>query len=293
MNIIKKRKVTDPDTTMDYSIFKRAKWNRPVLEGKIRSIIESIQKHGVFEDKKIILVNDDYEIIDGQHRFEAFKRLGLPITYLIDYEASINECASLNSTSTNWKLTDYINSFASVEGDNKASYRLLRNMNRKYPLLNHTVIACISNDVSNSLLRVNYDKEIIDSIKNGTFEAKVPLLTLEEELIYISRCLTEIMKVVGTSSGHGTSKSPKGAACWINAIHFFYKTRDVDKAQLYDKLTHKLDDLYIPGNEMSAIEQLEKIYNFRNKYKLDFTAIYKAKIEKNKKNKVLKKGARR
>ena len=63
--------------TTDYDIFKRLEGNRADIERRAKKVIKSIKAVG--QIKAPIIVNERFEIIDGQARAEAFRRLGLPI----------------------------------------------------------------------------------------------------------------------------------------------------------------------------------------------------------------------
>lgn len=98
------------ETTFDYSRFKRLEGNRPVSPKRVKKIIDSINNVGYIANP--IIVNDSFEVIDGQGRLEALKQLGLPVQYIISPDASIEECRSMNINQTNWSDRDYIRSFA-------------------------------------------------------------------------------------------------------------------------------------------------------------------------------------
>lgn len=55
-----------------------------------------------------ILVNNDYGIIDGQHRFLAAKELGVPLYYIVDNNYKINDIITLNKTRRDWEINNYI-----------------------------------------------------------------------------------------------------------------------------------------------------------------------------------------
>lgn len=66
----------------DYSKFSLIEGNRPILTSRVRKIVASIILCGFIKGKAII-VSSDLSIIDGQARFEACKKLGLPIYFQI------------------------------------------------------------------------------------------------------------------------------------------------------------------------------------------------------------------
>jgi len=97
--------------TNDYDVFDTFNSNRPVSESSVKKIMESIQKIGYIEANPII-VNKDFLIIDGQHRYEACKRLNLPIFYEeVDIDADL-AMIQLNASQKSWKLMDYVHAHA-------------------------------------------------------------------------------------------------------------------------------------------------------------------------------------
>lgn len=102
--------------TEDYSIFKRLAANRPVLSLRVNKIIRSISTKGYIYNP--IVVNEKYEVIDGQGRLEALSFLGLPVDFVIAPGAGLDECRILNTFTTRWSTMDYIESFRESGNDN-------------------------------------------------------------------------------------------------------------------------------------------------------------------------------
>ena len=272
------RNVSQLKTTTNYSLFKHAKWNRPLCENHVNELIESIKKRGVLEAHKVITLTKDYEVFDGQHRLEAFKRLRLPITYIIDYEATIEDCGVLNSSVKKWDVETYVNAYIEDKRSNSDSYLLIRNLSRKYPYINMMTIAIISTN-QKDLADTNYNKCVLDSVKNGSFERKESLTNIERELVFISECLVEIGKKVDMIV-RSRSKGPKGCQYWVNALHYLFLSDDIDKERFFSKLKAKQSSLLLPANTEQALEQFEKIYNDHLKIeeKLDIVHNYKQKV---------------
>lgn len=96
-------------TTTDYNKFKKLEENRTVTENRAGKLTAS------FGEKEIInpiIVNEKFEIIDGQGRFEALKRLNKPIKYIISFGANIEDCRRMNRYNTSWSIIDWIESYA-------------------------------------------------------------------------------------------------------------------------------------------------------------------------------------
>ena len=100
-------------TTTDYSKFQFLDYNRTVVPKRVQNIIESITKIGYVKSEPI-LVDENYFIIDGQHRFMACKELGLPIHYEYKELDIDNKEAMLllNKNQQIWRLEDYAQSWA-------------------------------------------------------------------------------------------------------------------------------------------------------------------------------------
>lgn len=107
--------------TKDYSKFRHLLGNRDVSEQRIKRIIESIQQIGFLNSA--IIVNERMEVIDGQARLEALKRLQLPVYYCIHNGAGVEECLLLNQKQKNWSCDDYCKSY--MEQGNENYHKLI------------------------------------------------------------------------------------------------------------------------------------------------------------------------
>jgi hypothetical protein len=97
--------------THNYDIFKISKKNRPIMNRHVKTLAESIKRHGYFYSKPIT-VTPDFVITDGQHRYMACKELNYPIVYEIDNIDENESMVILNSTSSNWTLKEFIHHYA-------------------------------------------------------------------------------------------------------------------------------------------------------------------------------------
>ena len=80
--------------TYDYEIFKRMKGNRVVNNSHVKNLVKSMQEKYLPQP---LTVNEDMEIIDGQHRFAAAMELNLPIYYQIINGTTISDVQRLNT----------------------------------------------------------------------------------------------------------------------------------------------------------------------------------------------------
>lgn len=101
-------------STEDYSIFKTIKGNRVLSPAHVRNLKEAIDKNNESRKLAPILVNEKYEIIDGQHRLEAIKQLGLSVYYIMHKGLTLKTVQQLHSTAKQWQPMDYAQAFAKL-----------------------------------------------------------------------------------------------------------------------------------------------------------------------------------
>ncbi len=108
--------------TMDYDRFRFFNTNRNIVESHVRKLMASISEVGLLEE---ITINEDYYIIDGQHRFEALKRMSEDIVAKIKIGASSDSIIPVNIMRRGWSITDYINFYS---GQGNHNYQLIKDI---------------------------------------------------------------------------------------------------------------------------------------------------------------------
>lgn len=96
----------------NYKEFDWLAYNRDINENHVQELIKAFEEQGNFTKEMPILVNENMQIIDGQHRFLALKELGLPIYYTVVEGTGIEQARSINRLHRNWTLMDWIESYA-------------------------------------------------------------------------------------------------------------------------------------------------------------------------------------
>ena len=83
--------------------------NRDIKPSKVNKLMKSISDNNALHLRPI-LVDTDYNIIDGQTRYKAAKALGLPIEiHLIDKSNwNYKDLITINTTQVNWNPKDYL-----------------------------------------------------------------------------------------------------------------------------------------------------------------------------------------
>ena len=196
-------------TTKDYSIFKRLVGNRDIPETRISKIVESIQTIGWVHNP--IIVNEKMEVIDGQGRLTALQRLKMPVEYIIAEGAGNKECIYMNMNMVNWKLPDFIKSYAEQGNEN---YQRLLSLMEKYANGNLDII-------STAVYRVSKSKH--RDIKQGTLQ-----LTEEQAKAAIPRL--EFIKPILEKIDE--RKLPGSLVTLMQTLIYYFDYPEVDKDRL-------------------------------------------------------------
>lgn len=95
--------------TNDYSMFKVLGGNRVVDTKHVNRLVEQIEMNGNITEVSPIIVNEKFEVIDGQHRLKAAEKTGVPVGYLVQPGLVVSDALQMNITSKTWKPNDYLN----------------------------------------------------------------------------------------------------------------------------------------------------------------------------------------
>lgn len=234
-------KVGNVMVTTNYEKFKRLDGNRDVKEFRIRKIVESIKEKGQIASP--IIVNERMEVVDGQARLEAFRRLNLPVFYVVCEGAGIKDCTTMNATQTSWGLMDFIKSEA--ERGN-VSYRYLQALVDRYHGEFGISTICAAATMGNV---------------NGT-----PLPTIKDGKLNINA--EEYQKAINLleyCKGLNAIKLEGRKDYFYIVVIWLIKSGIIDKERLKNKLIkYRAMIKPVVNNELCA-ENLEEIINYRER----------------------------
>ncbi len=119
--------------TTDYKRFKFIEGNRLLSEKKIKKLMDTIGGGLDILKYAPIIVDEDYNIIDGQHRYYVSHKLKQNVYYIIASKKNISEIAKINSATDKWKAKDFLESY--ITTGNKHYLELEAFMTKyKFPL---------------------------------------------------------------------------------------------------------------------------------------------------------------
>lgn len=104
--------------TTNYGAFNFLKGNRDINEAKVSKIKEAIKAGIDVLRYAPIIVNEQMEIIDGQHRYAVSRELKTNVYYVIHSSADLSIVPSINSNSTRWRTADFLNSYLDLKNPN-------------------------------------------------------------------------------------------------------------------------------------------------------------------------------
>ena len=224
--------------TKNYSMFRTLTGNRGVSQDRINKLRKSINDVGYLPSR--IIVNENFEVIDGQCRLQVFKEKGLPLYVDVVEGIGIEECIAMNINQKNWVFIDYVQSFAD---QGVVDYKYLSILIKKYKKLGiGAVVSAVAKTV--------YDSHKLDKIKKGMFKCtEAQYIAADRKLEFLSQ-FTDIVHPIG------------GRTEYIYySIMFAYDLPNVNKDRLARKILEKRAEFYPVANILQAIELIDKIYN--------------------------------
>jgi hypothetical protein len=226
----------------DYEEFSLLEGNRGVSRGHAETLKRAFEETGNLLAAQPILVNKSKQIIDGQHRFEACKELGLPIYFTVISNLNVNDARNINIIKREWLPLDYAKSYA-VSG-NKNYQRYLQ-LGEDYGVA-HSVLVILATNADPS----KKTNGVYKDFRTGDLKLKA------EDMPKIINKLDKLVEYKEYVP-HALSK--------ITALAFL-KAMDADSyshARMLRKLEMMGGQLEHFSVVTDAVKALEEIYNYR------------------------------
>ena len=217
----------------DYDLFTPVGDNRKVYESQIKKLTKSMQKDG-FDPNFAILVkrNPDGEtfgIVNGQHRFNTLKRLGLPIFFHILQEgvSHIKTMVCENTTQKAWNMQDCIRQHV----NHNKHYADLEKFIKAYPDM--AIQTCVNLIYGVDPITGQVPNEATSDFKGGSLEFT------EEQLLRGYDVARRIDDVI--SYKPAAHKRIKKKALVHRALAVALQNPDVDWKVLWRRIKQQLD----------------------------------------------------
>ena len=225
-------------TTKNYEMFSSFGGNRTKNLQHINRIRKSMEENYLFT---IIIVNERFEIIDGQHRFEVIKELGLPLYYVVCKGYGLNEIHILNQNAKNWTAEDYMNGYCDM--GNK-DYQIYKEFKEYYGFGHSECMALLGAEGLNKN----------PNFKSGEFKIG--------NLFEARRVADNVMDISKYYDGYKRRT-------FVYTMYALSKNPDFVHSDFLHKLSLQPGVLVDCPNVDSYKNLIEKIYNYRRKQKVN------------------------
>lgn len=234
-------------STTNYDMFKFRSDNRAVLhQSHIDRLIKSIQARNLLEMRPII-VNEKMEVMDGQNRLLAAKKLGVPIWYVVEDGLCANDIILMN-TSSSWKPSDYLNFY--IKHQNDEYIKLARFMEKHNFSLRVAINICIGQR-----------KVSMDQFKKGEFKFPEQDIDMQAEICHDT--IAYIKKV------NGYSPYTESARFW-KALLKLVQHADFIQEHWLSNLSKMSNRLCPKASYKEYLETIKGVYNFHCRKKITF-----------------------
>jgi len=229
-------KKTVIESSYDYELFSLIPNNRPIKEAHIKKLVQSIKIKNL---QQPIQINDEFQILDGQHRFFAYQQLNLPIYYFINNSVSEADIAVLNSTTSKWSDKDYLHYWIGKEKERNISngaYLTLGWFLNKYKIILPMGVFLLS-----SIPHVG-----TAGFKEGKLKIRNLQLAKERADFIISlKPYFEYYKKIN----------------FLQALYYLMRHKDFSLERMYQAISKNSSELHGQASRNGYITNLLKVYN--------------------------------
>lgn len=232
--------------TWNYDKFKSIKGNRKVKDNKVEKLIAAIDEGMNLLPFCPVLVDRDFNVCDGQHRFESSKNSGRPVYYMIVDEMALEDIARMNSNSNSWTIGDYLNLYIQLD---KADYKYLDKFATTHKLPVSTAMDLLSDSNEKRTDTTN-------KFKSGEFAIE------EEQKTFANR----VAKMITDFSQFDSSIAKKRA--FVRTLMTLVRKENAKEDYSHTKMMTKMEEngrttFVEQTNKEDYLRMLEGIYNYK------------------------------
>jgi hypothetical protein len=243
--------------TNDLSIFKQVNGNRVPNLQHVRRLTESIRVYGMKCNP--IIVNENYEVIDGQHRLMAAKESESYVYYIMIDGYSLSEVHTLNLNQKNWTKKDFMNGYADMGIESYIKLRAFVDRNEEFTFSD--CIALCSNTsthTSSSLAQKFRSDRTSTSIIKEVFEEGT---WLGKDFILAQEWANRIRMIKPYYNGYNKSS-------FVGSMIQMFSNKKFDFNEFMHKVRLQPTALVDCANRDQYRTLIEDIYNYRSRNKI-------------------------
>lgn len=237
-------------STKDYSQFKILTGNRPIKISHLKKLKSSIERNNHLNLHPII-VNENKEVIDGQHRLRSAQELGVEIYFIQSDKVQDDHLIECNVNQMSFECENYIDYFAVKE--HKPEYIQLKTMLKASGLKPKALLTLILGVVSSSIL---------EFLKTGKFrfpQKEDPTRVLNFYYDFTAYVKDKRIKPFSMFTNHNFTR----------ALRWLSKTEGFQSEIFFKKLDLRWFDLKPQRTSEEWYSLLISIYNFKNHNRIE------------------------
>jgi hypothetical protein len=223
-------------STTNYEQFDLLTANRDVYQPHVKRLIKSFEDKGNLTQVQPILVNEKYQVIDGQHRLTAAMELKLPIYFTVVPGIGISEARQMNLLHRRWDSDAFLKTY-SAEG--RKAYIEFSKLRFDYPSFSYSILLAAIKGHQSPGSQIEF--------RNGELEM-FDIAEVRKRLDDISE-LAEITNIFTKQA----------------VVYAYLRARLADNFNnelFVDKVAEKRLELGAYGSVVDNLRQFEALYNF-------------------------------
>lgn len=219
--------------------------NRDIDEAHVAMLVVSIQRFGQLMP---IVVNENMDVIEGQHRLKACMELKIPVAYIISVKSSSKDIAIMNNSQKGWKNKDYIKHFSHKNHGNASTYRKIANFFKSYPLPFSIGITLLSGD-GDQALQTGASKGVMPKFRDGSFKiANMENAEMKAgQLLKLKGIVPQLVQI------------RKFCMAFLRCS----KIENFKISTCYDQMKKYHNRFGHPGNQQEWIDEFCKVYSYK------------------------------
>ena len=243
--------------TNDLLMFNEIKGNRPPNPQHIKRLADSIKVNGLLCNP--ILVNESYEVIDGQHRLLAAKSCNSEIYYIILNGYDLKEVHALNLNQKNWTKKDFMDGYAEMGIESYVKLKEFTVNHKNFNIGNSITMCSNLSSYTTNVLSAKYRKNgRIDNIKEifeeGTWKVRDFRLANENA--------NKLKMIKKHYDGYNRTT-------FVNVMLGLFTNKDFNFVEFLSKLKIQPQKMQHCASLPQYRLLIEDIYNFRRRDKIN------------------------
>lgn len=243
--------------TNNHSKFKRILGNRGVNKLHVKRLKESFRQGYLMSP---IIVNENLEIIDGQHRFTAAKELGIPVYYIVAEGYGLDEVKKLNKNTSNWGKKEHLHAYVEL---GYPAYIQFQNFMDDYPDFSIASCEVLLTNKARSSHSMSHPSLITKTNKKGAYTKRY----FQDGELHIDdyglACENAEKLLMIKPYYDGYSR-----VVFVRAMVGIFKLNHYSHDQLISRLESNPGSLQHCSNVSQYKLNIEEIYNFRSRNKV-------------------------